>query len=86
MTGPRCYLHYKFFTVSGAYDGAGLRAVWTGSENWSSVSFGNDELTLRLNGRPVYLRYSKRFDQMWNDPDGTHTVGVKPTRRPCANG
>ncbi|HTW16878.1 MAG TPA: phospholipase D-like domain-containing protein [Nocardioides sp.] len=82
--GPRCYSHYKFFTVSGAYDGAGVRAVWTGSENWSRVSLGNDEVTLRLNGRAVYRRYTDRFDAMWNDPDATHQVGVEPTRRPCA--
>ena len=86
VTGPRCYSHYKFFTVSGAYDGAGLRAVWTGSENWSSVSYGNDEVTLRLNGRPVYLRYTARFDKMFRNTNASHPVGTKPTRRPCANG
>ncbi len=82
--GPRCYSHYKFFTVNGAYDGVGVRATWTGSENWSRVSLGNDEVTLRLNGRPDYRRYSARFDSMWSDPDATHQVGVEPTRRPCA--
>lgn len=82
--GPRCYSHYKFFTVSGAYDGAGVRSAWTGSENWSRVSLGNDEVTLRLNGRDVYRRYTDRFDAMWDDPDATHKVGVEPTRRPCA--
>ncbi len=82
--GPRCYSHYKFFTLNGAYDGKGLKAVWTGSENWSGISFSNDEVTLRLNGGPVYQRYTSRFDSMWNDPDATHKAGVEPTRRPCA--
>jgi hypothetical protein len=86
VTGPRCYSHYKFLAINGAYDGKPLKAVWTGSENWSAISRGNDEVTLRLNGQPVTRRYFNLFDKMWNDRDATHAVGIKPTRRPCANG
>jgi hypothetical protein len=86
VTGPRCYSHYKVLAVNGAYDGRPVRAVWTGSENWSAISFGNDEVTLRLNGLPVTRRYFGLFDKMWKDRDATHRVGLKPTRRPCANG
>lgn len=86
VTGPRCYSHYKVLSVNGSYEGKPKQVVWTGSENWSAVSFGNDEVTLRLNGRDVYLRYFHLFDRMWADPDTTHPVGIKPTRRPCATG
>ena len=85
VTGPRCYSHYKVLAVNGAYNGKPLQAVWTGSENWSSVSLGNDEVTLRLNSRAVYLRYNGLFNKMWNDRDATHPVGIKPKRRPCAS-
>jgi phosphatidylserine/phosphatidylglycerophosphate/cardiolipin synthase-like enzyme len=86
VTGPRCYSHYKVLVVSGAIGGLPKQAVWTGSENWSSISFGNDEVTLKLNGRHDYVVYKRLFNRMWNDPRATHAVGVKPTRRTCATG
>ncbi len=82
--GPRCYSHYKSSPSAAPTTARACGAAWTGSENWSRVSLGNDEVTLRLNGRPVYLRYTRRFDSMWNDSNATHKVGVEPTRRPCA--
>jgi PLD-like domain len=86
VTGPRCYSHYKVLTIDGAFDGKPQRAVWTGSENWSAISRGNDEVTLRLNGRPVTQQYFGLFNKMWNDRDATHKVGLEPRRRPCATG
>ncbi|WP_028642401.1 phospholipase D-like domain-containing protein [Nocardioides sp. URHA0020] len=83
VTGPRCYSHYKVLAISGSYAGKRTKAVWTGSENWSAVSYSNDEVTLRLNGGRVYSKYFHLFSRMWKDKDATHPVGVKPTRRPC---
>lgn len=81
--GSRCYSHLKYVTVNGAYAGRGTRLVWTGSENWSSISYYNDEVTFLIRGARVYRRYVDRFNAMWRDHDVTHPAYEKPTRRPC---
>ena len=55
-------------------------SVWTGSENWSSMSFRNDEIILRIDSSPNYRRYASWFDFMWNH--GTHRFGTRPLGKP----
>ena len=60
------YSHLKAMTLDGTYRGKSVRTIWTGSENWSGVSFLNDELTLQLSGDTVHAKYVKHFNLLWN--------------------
>jgi len=71
--------HLKVMTVNGTYGGRNTRSVWTGSENWSTMSLRNDEITIRVDG-PVYWDYINRFKTLW--ARGTHAVGLHPTYKP----
>lgn len=75
------YSHLKTISVNGTYLGKPVHAVWTGSENWSIMSFRNDELILQINKLGVYRSYRNKFNTMWNGI-ATHGMGVKPTGRP----
>jgi len=81
--GARCYDHLKYMTVNGKYSGKGTRSVWTGSENWSAPSLGNDEVVFRFPVNSYYRAYLNRFNLMWGNHNMTHPVGQHPTRRPC---
>lgn len=60
------YSHLKVMMLNGTYEGESVRTVWTGSENWSSISFINDELILHMTGDKVYAKYMKHFTLLWN--------------------
>lgn len=75
------YSHLKTLSVNGTYQGKAIHTVWTGSENWSIMSFRNDELILQINKLGTYQSYREKFNTMWNGI-ATHGMGVKPTGRP----
>ena len=74
------YTHLKVLAVNGNMSGKPVHAVWTGSENWSPMSFRNDELILRIESARNYRTYASWFDFMWNH--GTHKLGTKPEGKP----
>ena len=82
--GSRCYSHYKWMSVNGAFSGKGTFSVWTGSENWSPPSFSNDEVTFRFTSKRYYDAYAGRFNKMWDSSRATHKVYSKPKSRPCS--
>ncbi|WP_169570476.1 phospholipase D-like domain-containing protein [Nocardioides insulae] len=75
------YSHLKVLTIDGGFRGKGQQVVWTGSENWSMMSFRNDELILELHGAGPYRRYDRQFSTMWSGR-ATHAMGVKPVGKP----
>lgn len=79
--GPRIYSHLKVMALNGRYAGKGTRTVWTGSENWSAISFANEEITLQLNSTAIYRAYLAKFDRMWAGR-ATHRIGLEPEYGP----
>lgn len=79
--GPRFYSHLKFVAVDGVYAGQPTKSVWTGSENWDSMSFTNEEVVLTINDASVYGAYVDRWNAMWNGR-ATHKMGIKPIAGP----
>lgn len=69
--GPRLYCHLKWMLISGKYGGVNQDIVFAGSENWSGISFSNDEVTLQLTGADYYKAYVGQFNHMWNT-NATH--------------
>lgn len=70
--GPRLYSHLKWMLVSGKYKNKNQDVVFAGSENWSGISFANDEVTLQLTGADYYKAYVGQFNHMWTT-NATHT-------------
>jgi len=79
--GPRFYSHYKVMALNGRFNGKPTMTVWTGSENWDSASFVNEEIVLRVNRKGAYRKYSDQFNKLWNGR-ATHRMGIKPTYGP----
>lgn len=78
------YTHMKMLTVNGTLNGAGAKAVWTGSENWSTMSFYNDELTIGF-ANPAWVdRYNEHFEKVWTKY--SHRYGRYPTTAPAYRG
>lgn len=75
------YDHMKTLTVNGTIDGAATRSTWTGSENWSGMSFRNDELILQINQTRTYDLYLRKFNTMWRSHD-SHSFGLHPVGKP----
>lgn len=75
------YSHLKVMTLSGTYKGKKTRTIWTGSENWSPMSFLNDELTIELSKKSTYDAYLARFNSLW--ADSTHPMGQHPSGKPA---
>jgi hypothetical protein len=69
--GPRLYSHLKWMMISGKYKKKNQDVVFAGSENWSGISFSNDEVTLQLTGADFYKAYLGQFNHMWNT-NATH--------------
>lgn len=75
------YSHLKVLAVNGNMSGKPVHSVWTGSENWSPMSFRNDEIILRINSTANYRTYISRFDFMW--AHGSHSnYGLRPAGKP----
>ena len=79
--GPRFYAHYKAMMVSGSYRKEPTRSVWTGSENWSGISFANEEIIVRFTDPGYYQAYFQQFGRLWAGR-ATHRAGIEPTGYP----
>jgi len=79
--GPRFYSHHKMMMVNGLYRGHPTRTVWTGSENWSAISFANEEVVFTISNDHVYRAYLKRWRSMYHGR-ATHRMGIQPTYGP----
>ena len=73
-SGWEHFVHEKWMSVDGAWDGSATRAVWTGSENWSDVSLLNDELVVMIPRARIHDAYVKHFDLVW----GQHSKELGP--------
>jgi len=69
--GPRLYCHLKWLLISGKYKHKNKDIVFAGSENWSGISFANDEVTFQLTGGSYYKAYLGQFNHMWTT-NATH--------------
>ena len=78
------YSHLKGMAISGTYNGVATRALWTGSENWSGMSFLNDELCIGLIGSTWQQGFFSRFTYM--NTYYTHKFGIYPTTTPAYRG
>ena len=74
------YSHLKVLAVNGTYRRKPTRTVWTGSENWSRMSFRNDELIMQISTRKAFRDYADWFNYLWKH--GTHPMGERPTNKP----
>jgi hypothetical protein len=74
------YSHLKVLAINGNMSGSPVHSVWTGSENWSPMSFRNDEIILRIDSASNYRTYASWFDFMWQH--GSHKFGIKPEGKP----
>jgi hypothetical protein len=79
--GPRFYSHYKAMLVSGSFQKEPTKSVWTGSENWSGISFANEEVIVRFTDPGYFRAYFKQFGRLWAGR-ATHRAGVEPTGGP----
>ncbi len=60
------FTHEKWMSVNGGYAGKRQKIVFTGSENWSGLSFLNDEVTVTIPRASVWAQYNSHFDFVWN--------------------
>jgi phosphatidylserine/phosphatidylglycerophosphate/cardiolipin synthase-like enzyme len=65
-SGWEHFVHEKWMSVDGTWDGSATRAVWTGSENWSDVSLLNDELVVMIPRAEVHDAYAEHFEHVWD--------------------
>lgn len=65
-SGWEHFVHEKWMSVDGTWDGSATRAVWTGSENWSDVSLLNDELVVMIPRDRIHDAYVEHFDDVWD--------------------
>jgi phosphatidylserine/phosphatidylglycerophosphate/cardiolipin synthase-like enzyme len=73
-SGWEHFVHEKWMSLDGTWDGSATRAVWTGSENWSDVSLLNDELVVMIPRSAIHDAYVEHFDTVW----GEHSVALGP--------
>ncbi len=60
------FTHEKWMAVNGTWAGTRQKVVWTGSENWSGLSFLNDEVTIKIPRASVYASYAGHFQFLWD--------------------
>ena len=65
-SGWEHFVHEKWMSVDGTWNGSATRAVWTGSENWSDVSLLNDELVVMIPRPRIHDAYVAHFDTIWS--------------------
>lgn len=65
-SGWEHFVHEKWMSVDGTWNGSPTRAVWTGSENWSDVSLLNDELVVMVPREEVLTAYAEHFADVWD--------------------
>jgi phosphatidylserine/phosphatidylglycerophosphate/cardiolipin synthase-like enzyme len=79
--GPRFYAHYKAMIVSGSFRREPTKSVWTGSENWSGISFANEEVIVRFTEPRYFRAYFQQFNKLWRGR-ATHRAGIEPLTGP----
>jgi phosphatidylserine/phosphatidylglycerophosphate/cardiolipin synthase-like enzyme len=79
--GPRFYAHFKTMMVNGSYNKSPTKSVWAGSENWSGISFANEEIIVRFDNPRYYRGYYRQFGKLWRGR-ATHRAGLEPTYGP----
>jgi hypothetical protein len=60
------FTHEKWMSLNGKWAGKQQKVVWTGSDNWSGLSFLNDEVTIKIPRASVWAQYNSHFDFVWN--------------------
>lgn len=60
------FTHEKWMSLDGTWAGERQKVVWTGSENWSGLSFLNDEVTIKVPRASVHGAYQQHFEFLWN--------------------
>ncbi|GAA3617229.1 phospholipase D-like domain-containing protein [Microlunatus ginsengisoli] len=58
------YIHLKLMTATYVSGGARQYRVWTGSDNWSTDSLNNDEVTQKIAGKAPYDQYVSFIDKI----------------------
>jgi hypothetical protein len=69
--------------VSGSFNKAPTKSVWTGSENWSGISFANEEIIVRFTDPRYFRAYYRQFNKLWKGR-ATHRAGIQPLGGPPA--
>lgn len=77
-SGWEHFVHEKWMSVDGTWNGSATRAVWTGSENWSDVSLLNDELVVMIPRAAIHDAYVAHFDDVWIH----HSKAIPPSAEP----
>jgi hypothetical protein len=76
---PYRYLHHKYVSVRGVYDGVpGTSIVWAGSTNFSNLGFSADDLTVRSMISGVTSAYFKDWNITWRGPNVRRPHGGGP--------
>ena len=60
------FTHEKWMILNGTWNGKRQKIVWTGSENWSGLSFLNDELVVKIPRGDIWAQYNAHFDNVWS--------------------
>jgi phosphatidylserine/phosphatidylglycerophosphate/cardiolipin synthase-like enzyme len=60
------FTHEKWMALDGTWAGQRQKVVWTGSENWSGLSFLNDEVTIKIPRASIYNAYASHFQFLWD--------------------
>ncbi len=77
------YNHSKWMTVTGNWPpSTGEWITFTGSANWSSFAFTDDEQMQRIHSRPQALHHLSAFEKTWRQ----RSSQVPPYGRVAANG
>jgi PLD-like domain len=61
------FTHEKWMSLNGTWAGRRQKVVWTGSENWSGLSYLNDEVTIKIPRGSVWSQYVAHFDFLWHN-------------------
>jgi hypothetical protein len=65
---PIYYLHDKWVSITGNYDGVPNNSVsFQGSFNFSDLGFASDEEFQMIRGRSAYNRFARDFKLLWTD-------------------
>ncbi|MGZ5417047.1 MAG: phospholipase D-like domain-containing protein [Nocardioides sp.] len=60
------FTHEKWMALDGTWAGKRQKIVWTGSDNWSGLSFINDEVTIKIPRAGIHTAYRAHFEFLWN--------------------
>lgn len=83
---PERYLHLKFYTVDGVYNGKSTRVYFTGSANWSARSTRSDEMYVRVFNGGWTRRYADHVDRLYSGPAAHRSVTMSTRAIPGMEG